>query len=183
MSWQPPGDDGGSPITGYLVSRDGGDVTGYGAYSTTLPANATSFELEQLYPNSPYDVTVIAENAVGQGPPFTSRVDTLPPPQHSPAQRVTLAASPSAVQAGQPLLLSGTVSPAHNATVLIQQFVGGVWRTQTSRSGRPFQRAGDASDRDIRRPSGGAGIPRLQRRTSPRRWRRPSIPSRLVRRR
>jgi hypothetical protein len=60
--------DGGSPITGYRVARDGSDTSGYGAWSTVLPASARSFTFYSLVPSSAYRLQVEAINAVGSGP-------------------------------------------------------------------------------------------------------------------
>lgn len=40
LTWAPPESDGGSPITGYRVARDGNDAGGWGPWSTTVPASA-----------------------------------------------------------------------------------------------------------------------------------------------
>jgi hypothetical protein len=67
ISWSPPTADGGSPITGYRVSRNGTDVNGAGPWSTTLPATARSQTFTRLVPGATYTFTVQAVNAVGTG--------------------------------------------------------------------------------------------------------------------
>jgi hypothetical protein len=76
LNWQPPISDGGSPITGYLVSRNGSDTTGYGAYSTVLAATASSVVFDKLISGTPYDVVVAPINAVGEGTTHTDTIST-----------------------------------------------------------------------------------------------------------
>lgn len=93
VSWQPPASDGGSPVTGYRVARDGTDSTGGGTYATTLPNTARSFGFSLLRPQDRYTFTVQAVTAVGAGPAAT--VTTRPP------SGPTAPAAPSAVSAAR----------------------------------------------------------------------------------
>lgn len=68
VQWQPPGSDGGSPVTAYRISRDGIDSTGGGAYTTTVSASSRSFTMTLLRTSSPYMVSVRAVTALGIGP-------------------------------------------------------------------------------------------------------------------
>jgi hypothetical protein len=68
LNWNMPLSNGGSTITGYVVTRNGVDSGGYGAYSTTLVATANSFPFNQLISGDTYTFTVAAINAVGIGP-------------------------------------------------------------------------------------------------------------------
>jgi hypothetical protein len=66
IQWNPPADDGGSPLTGYTVSvSDGGP-------SLTLGPSATSTTISGLDPGKWYQVSVTAENGHGYGATATS---------------------------------------------------------------------------------------------------------------
>ena len=80
VTWQPPTSTGGSPITGYRITRDGADSTGGGGYTTVLPASARSFTFTLLQPSGGYKFSVQAINAAGTGPSAsrTSTVSFLP---------------------------------------------------------------------------------------------------------
>ncbi len=76
LTWAPPVSDGGSPITGYLVSRDGG-TAGAAGWSRTVAATARSQTFTVLSPGSTYTLSVSAVNARGIGPAATVAV-TVP---------------------------------------------------------------------------------------------------------
>lgn len=60
LGWQPPTSDGGLPITGYIVSRTGGNAT-------TLASTARSFTFTGLANGATYTLTVRALNGAGPG--------------------------------------------------------------------------------------------------------------------
>jgi hypothetical protein len=74
LKWASPVSNGGSPITGYKVARDGTDSKGVGPWSTTDPATATSQTFTSLKPGTTYHLTVQAINAIGAGPTATATI-------------------------------------------------------------------------------------------------------------
>lgn len=82
LSWGPPANTGGDPITGYSVSRDG---TGGG--STSVGASVLSQQFRSLAASTTYNLSVAAVNAVGTGPAITVTVTTPAGPQPSGGQR------------------------------------------------------------------------------------------------
>ena len=81
INWTQPV-DGGSPIIGYMVHRDGVARDGGGAWTTPqlLPATQRSWTLEQLEPNSDYTLSVWAVNKNGRGSAGNITVHTLSDP-------------------------------------------------------------------------------------------------------
>ncbi len=73
VTWQPPADNGGSPITGYYVARDGG-TAGQSPWSTTVAATARSQGFGNLRAGATYTFSVAAINAAGTGPASTVKV-------------------------------------------------------------------------------------------------------------
>ena len=67
VSWSPPNDDGGSPVTGYVVT-----VIETGAETST---SNTSVTLTGISKNEAYTISVAAVNAVGSGPAATVTLD------------------------------------------------------------------------------------------------------------
>ena len=102
LTWSPPVSNGGSPVTGYRVTRDGQDSTGGGAYSTVLPATARDFRFTLLNASAGYTFSVQAVTAVGTGP----------------AARASSPAAPVVTLPGQPTSLVGTRSTDRTAVSL-----------------------------------------------------------------
>ncbi|HLF39985.1 MAG TPA: fibronectin type III domain-containing protein, partial [Acidimicrobiia bacterium] len=65
VSWVAPPDDGGSPITGYVVTPFRDDEP---QAATAFPSAATTQTVSGLDPNGSYTFTVAAVNALGTGP-------------------------------------------------------------------------------------------------------------------
>lgn len=107
LSWQPPTSDGGSTVTGYKVSRDGG--TGW---SEIVPATARS-QAFALAPGLAYHLSVSAINAVGAGPvvsvPVTMPTSSLSVPLgfkivgHKATKTATMSWKPPASSGGSPI--------------------------------------------------------------------------------
>lgn len=89
VEWSPPAFDGGSPVTGYRVSRDGVDGSGRGPTSVVVPATATRYLFPTLEPGRRYHVTVTPINAVGDGEPTTGAHQEVPEPPGGLTLRVT----------------------------------------------------------------------------------------------
>ncbi|GIY64293.1 twitchin [Caerostris darwini] len=75
LSWQKPRDDGGSPVTGYILEkRDKGKDRWIAACQTTIVDQ--TFRVTGLKENQEYEFRVAAVNAAGQGP-FSSSSDGI----------------------------------------------------------------------------------------------------------
>ena len=74
MSWSPPTDDGGSPITSYRVTRNGTTTDGRGPQTYVVGATARSARFGYLRVGTTYTLTIQAINAVGAGPLVTRTV-------------------------------------------------------------------------------------------------------------
>lgn len=72
VSWKPPGSDGGSGITGYVVEASGGEG------QTCRTTGATSCVVEELGYATSYSFSVTASNAAGTGPAAVSGAVTTP---------------------------------------------------------------------------------------------------------
>lgn len=100
ITWSVPASDGGSPITGYLVARDGSSSSGGGPWSTTVAADQRSLRFLSLIPSTTYHLTVAAINAQGTGPTATVQITTLAaPPPGDPGERFP--GDPNAKQSGK----------------------------------------------------------------------------------
>ena len=90
LRWQPPSDDGGAPITRYVVTRDGNLLA-------TLPADARSYRVTGLHGVTAYTFGVRAVTSVGAGAAATvTRTTSVFPP----GPPTGLSAGPSSTQAG-----------------------------------------------------------------------------------
>uniref|UniRef100_A0AAU3HNR7 Fibronectin type III domain-containing protein n=1 Tax=Streptomyces sp. NBC_01393 TaxID=2903851 RepID=A0AAU3HNR7_9ACTN len=91
VSWI-PGNDGGSPVTEWLVTAQPGDIT------ATVPANTHSAKLTGLTNGTAYTVSVQARNAIGLSAPAVARPAT-PADITAPAAPTNVTANGSSNQA------------------------------------------------------------------------------------
>lgn len=138
LNWLPPTTDGGAPITGYRVARDGGS-NGGAAWSTTVAPATRSLTFSRLTGGSTYRLSVSAITAQGVGPAASVMV---------PMPAATAPSTPTDVFGS---VLSGTSatlrwsSPASDGGSTITGFKvvrnggtsgGSVWSTTVSASTR-----------------------------------------------
>lgn len=69
LSWQPPKDDGGSPLTGYILDKLDLQWGGW-KRATKVPPTATSTTLTGLIKGHDYNFRIYAENRVGVSEPI-----------------------------------------------------------------------------------------------------------------
>ena len=69
LDWQPPKDDGGSPLTGYILEKKDLSRPSWTKIDT-LPPNKTSFKVENLTEGAEFKFRVTAENKVGTSEPL-----------------------------------------------------------------------------------------------------------------
>jgi titin len=71
LTWEPPENDGGSPITGYMVERCNGYSSRWTKVTKT-PVTERQMRFEELHEGDEYEFRVSAVNAAGQGKPSES---------------------------------------------------------------------------------------------------------------
>ncbi|WP_148570689.1 fibronectin type III domain-containing protein [Nocardioides caldifontis] len=105
LSWAPPTTTGGSAITGYRVSRDGGWFDSVLPWATTVSASTRSLTFRNLSPGEYYTFSVAATNRTGTGSPSSVSAFPVAPPS---APRIGTA---SAGTAGRPITATVRWSP------------------------------------------------------------------------
>ena len=68
LSWKPPPDDGGSPITGYIIDKLDLEYGGW-VRAAKVPAGTTTYNIPGLIKNHSYNFRVYAENKCGVSEP------------------------------------------------------------------------------------------------------------------
>jgi archaellum component FlaF (FlaF/FlaG flagellin family) len=129
LSWTPPPSNGGSPITGYRVSRNGTDTGNTGPWSAVVPATARSQTFKYLLPWDTYTLQVQAITAIGTGPATGTQVTLTAPTPSSPQ---TIVATPGAGRA-----TVTWAAPAHGGSSAItgyrvRRFLGSATTAQST---------------------------------------------------
>ena len=68
MSWQPPENDGGSPVIGYFIERAQTRSTRF-LRCNKQPVPDTTYKVTDLIEDTEYVFRIVAINKVGEGPP------------------------------------------------------------------------------------------------------------------
>lgn len=105
LTWAAPEDDGGTPLTGYVVTASPGGTT------MTLPAGATTATITGLAKGTAYTFTVVAFNAVGRGPASSSSAVTTP-------REPGTAGAPKAKVKGRSVTLTWAAPDAGGASIV-----------------------------------------------------------------
>lgn len=111
VSWSPPNNDGGSPVTGYLVQHS---VDGSTWIDNNVTAPTTSFSISNLQNGTQYSVQVSARNNAGLSGPF---LPTTATPTGNPVPKtldVTRIGSTTATFNMQVDTQGGVVTPGFN---------------------------------------------------------------------
>ena len=76
LTWHPPDNDGGSPVTGYHVERRDSGRSDRWIHTTLQPVPDTRYKVTELVEGNEYQFRILAENsvAVGQPGPESDRV-------------------------------------------------------------------------------------------------------------
>jgi len=121
INWTPPASNGGSPITGYRVSRSGNDTNNAGPFSAIVAASATSKTFTNLLPWENYTLKVVAINAVGASPAAIKNVTlTAPTPSAPLSVAVTAGAGSAKVTWVAPTQNGGSVITGYK----VRRFLG-----------------------------------------------------------
>ena len=77
MSWKPPSEDGGSPLTGYIIEKKEGRRTTWSLVDKIGPDD-TTYTVKNLTEGTDYMFHVIAENKLGRSPALETDKTVVP---------------------------------------------------------------------------------------------------------
>ena len=115
VSWKAPSVTGGTPITGYRVSRDGNDSGTTGPFSVVVPATTLTKTFTYLLPWDTYTLKVEAITSAGTGPAASA---TVLVPGTAPSAPQTVVA-----KAGSKQITLSWSAPAQIGTSVITGYV------------------------------------------------------------
>jgi len=115
VSWKAPTVTGGTPITGYRVSRDGNDSGTTGPFSVVVPATTLTKTFTYLLPWDTYTLKVEAITSAGTGPAASA---TVLVPGTAPSAPQTVVA-----KAGSKQITLSWSAPAQIGTSVITGYV------------------------------------------------------------
>ena len=72
VGWDAPSDDGGDPVTGYIIEKATSTTANAFSGAGSVGAATTQFKLSRLYEGTEYLIRVMAENRVGLSAPVTT---------------------------------------------------------------------------------------------------------------
>jgi SpoIID/LytB domain protein len=120
VTWQPPADDGGSPITGYTITwRSSTGASG------TIPTTETSRTLRNLANGATYTISIAAISAGGTSPQTTVRATPLDTP--TAPESISVSTGPGEITVSWLPPTDGGGSPITGYTI--------TWRSSTGASG------------------------------------------------
>ena len=109
ISWRLPATDGGTSVRGYLVTRDGTDTNGYGAWSKLVPSDIRQYTLLHLRPGATYHLAVAAVTAAGAGPAVSRTVIVSGTSPLPPVLTITTSANAAKLTWTEPTNANGTI--------------------------------------------------------------------------
>lgn len=126
IRWSPPADNGGSEVTGYIVTARQQSSSTFGNGTWSLPADARSYTFKNLasYANT-YELTVAGVNARATGPAASKTIKTLMAegPSAPVITKVVATAFSIRVEWEAPVRDGGF--PLRDYSVVLESFVGG----------------------------------------------------------
>ena len=120
LRWSAPGNDGGSPITGYMIERSIDNGTSWSILVSNTGSIETAFNDTGLAANTTYTYRVSAINSVGTSLPSNQASATTPIPTLSVAVLTNKPSYPQNSTAFIKVLVSSGSSPTSGASVALR---------------------------------------------------------------